>query len=331
MKSERDYGIDLIRGFSVLYIVSYWHLFNYTEAFRAYYNPFTHNLTNIILASFVFVSGYLIAGKNLEITWGNVLSFWYKRLIRIYPLYALALLLFYFNNIASKEVLIKGALLVSMFMPPAPPTLWFITMIMLFYLIAPLLIRYVNNLPIYLVINIILMVIFSFAEESKVFIFYPSFALGLWLKANPNWLKKVQEQQFIITVVFTLLYYFHFTEIYRSAPRDFLTINIIFINMGAILFYFYSGQIMRKIKFSQPVQTISYASFCMYLFHRPIFSLTRYTFFPVSETAQVIYLLVVAVPLIIVISLLIQTIYDRFCLPWLNPQVKANKELIKQK
>lgn len=311
MKSQRNYGIDLIRGISVFYIVSYWHLFNYTQAFRGYYNPFTHNLTRIILASFVFISGYLIASKNFKINWQNILTFWRKRLIRIYPLYALALVLFYWQNIANSQTLIKAAFLLSMFFPPAPYTLWFITMIMIFYLVAPFLLKYANNLNIYLVLTGLLWLIFLFKGTSEISLYFPSFALAIWLRANPQWLDKLQQQQLILTITFVILFVLKITG-YLS--MKWLGIEIFFINLGAILFYFYSYQIMNRVKYTGLIEQMSYVSFGMYLFHRPIFSFTKSVFFPSGETAQVIYLLGVALPLTIIISWLIQKLYDRFVL-----------------
>ena len=326
MKSDRNYGIDLIRGLSVFYIVSYWHLFNYTEAFRGYYNPVTHYLTRIILASFVFISGYLIASKNQEITWRNVLIFWSKRLIRIYPLYLLALCLFYWRDIASSTTLIKAGFLLSMFSPPAPPTLWFITMIMIFYLLAPFFLRYVNNLPFYLGLSIVFWLVFFFKGTWEISLFFPSFIIGMWLQGNPKWLNKLKQQQFGLTIIFIILYIAEINKV-----SDWLFLQIIFINLGAILFYFYSCQIMNKVRQSSIVATLSYSSFCMYLFHRPIFSVTQSIFFPNSEIAQVIYLLGVGVPLIILISWLIQKLYDRLMLSsrlFSSPKLDTNKEKV---
>ncbi|ELR99029.1 acyltransferase [Gloeocapsa sp. PCC 73106] len=310
MKSERDYGIDLIRSLSVLYIVSYWHLFNYTEAFRGYYNPVTHHLTRIILASFVFVSGYLIAGRKLDLNWKNIASFWQKRLVRIYPLYALALLLFYWFNIAQPDTLIRAGLLISMFFPPSPPTLWFITMIMLFYVLAPILLKSVENIGVYLGLNILLMSLFVLSGASwELYVFFPSFSLGILLRTKLDLLKKLQRKQVVLTIVFILLYWFNIIN--QSRGFIDISLHVIFLNLGAILFYFYSNQVMAKIRNKAIVGFFSYTSFAMYLFHRPVFTLTKNLFFPLGETEQVLYLLIVSLPLTVVISWSIQRLYDR--------------------
>lgn len=313
MKSKRDYGIDLIRGLSMLYIVGYWHLFNYTHAFRGYYNPVTHHLTRIILASFVFVSGYLIAAKKINLNFPNILVFWRQRLLRIYPLYLIALLLFYWQDIAQRWTLIKAGLLASMFFPPAPPTLWFITMIMWFYLLAPFLLNTNRNWGVFLIINTFLIGLFyQLGSTREMLTYFPSFGLGIFLRSRPILLKQLQQKQLILTITFLVFYWLNIINPNRELVD--LVFNVIFINLGAVLFYSYSNQIMAKFKYPKIILFLSYASFCMYLFHRPIFTITKKIFFPVGELEQVLYLLAVSLPLTIVISWLSQKLYDRLLL-----------------
>ncbi|MGB5733069.1 MAG: acyltransferase family protein, partial [Thiohalocapsa sp.] len=127
----RDIGVDFLRAASILYIVGYWHLIPYTEALPGYANLYTASLKFITLATFVFCSGFLLARQPVTLDLSTLRSFYSRRLLRIYPLYFLALLLFLVAAIAPAKQLLDGALLISMFQPPPLPTLWFITMIIL--------------------------------------------------------------------------------------------------------------------------------------------------------------------------------------------------------
>jgi surface polysaccharide O-acyltransferase-like enzyme len=67
IKTQRNIGIDLLRAVSLLYIVSYWHMFNYTNPFPLYNNFLTDIITRTILAVLVLISGFYAArGYRIE-------------------------------------------------------------------------------------------------------------------------------------------------------------------------------------------------------------------------------------------------------------------------
>lgn len=61
-------------------------MLDYTNAIPGHKNIITYRITWIILATYVFLSGYFIGGKNIEIQKQDLVSFYKKRVIRIYPL-----------------------------------------------------------------------------------------------------------------------------------------------------------------------------------------------------------------------------------------------------
>jgi len=95
LPKKRIVSLDLLRGLSVLYIVGFWHMFNYTQCFPQYYNFITLRLTLIILASYTFLSGYFIGLKDVILTSKSIKNFLLNRIMRIYPLYILAIVVFY--------------------------------------------------------------------------------------------------------------------------------------------------------------------------------------------------------------------------------------------
>ena len=63
-KPKINLTINLIRALSIMYIIGFWHLFNYTDAFFSYKNVITIRLTYIVLGVFYSaISGYFIGLK----------------------------------------------------------------------------------------------------------------------------------------------------------------------------------------------------------------------------------------------------------------------------
>jgi len=89
---QRNLGVDLFKFFAVFWVVGYWHIFNYVDFFPSYKNIVTNNLTRIALGFFVFVSG-LYCGNSLQDR--SHFQFIIDRLIHLYPLYLLAIFLFF--------------------------------------------------------------------------------------------------------------------------------------------------------------------------------------------------------------------------------------------
>ncbi|MFL6696444.1 MAG: acyltransferase family protein [Vitreoscilla sp.] len=134
---DKSLSVEVLRAGCVLYIVGFWHLMDYTHGLGGYNNAVTVRLTVIVLGLFTFLSGFLLARAPMRLGRSELKRFYAKRLLRIYPLYLLALLAFWALGIADRGIALKAALGISMLYGPPPATLWFVTMILVFYLIAP--------------------------------------------------------------------------------------------------------------------------------------------------------------------------------------------------
>ena len=179
--------IDMLRGASILYIVGFWHLMEYTPAFPSYENPITLRVTVTVLGLFVFLSGWLVGQRVIETSKEGVKIFYIKRFLRIYPLYLGAIGLFFICNLSDKTTLLKASMLISMFDGPAPPTLWFITMFMMFLLVAPLLVCAVKHETRFWAVaaiifgSLALIMRYSTAGDPRVVIYFPAFVCGIYL------------------------------------------------------------------------------------------------------------------------------------------------------
>jgi len=303
--------IEYLRAFSMLYIVGYWHLFNYTEAFPGYHNVFTYRLTFVVLGLFVFISGFLIARTTMKSK--NAIYFYKKKLIRIYPLYVLAVLLFYIYGINAAETSIKSLVFISMYDGPPPLTLWFIAMLLLFYLVTPFLLQLIDHPVKYLflialvfVLTLILRVIFK-AVDLRVLLYFPSFCLGIYCARQGLKIRLINMKSALLLFVPGLI--LSFIEI------DSWTLNklkdIPMVLSASYLIFVMSDLSEHRFKKVKLVSLLSYSSFAMYLFHRPVYITMKTVYFPENGPAQILYLITAALMMVAIISWCIQKAYDK--------------------
>ena len=93
------------------------------------------------LGTFSLISGYLIGGKYNCNTIKDALFFYKKRVIRFFPLFFLSAILLCFIGFNTLNQTVIALLGLSPFISPRPFTLWYISMIMIFYLLSPIVLR----------------------------------------------------------------------------------------------------------------------------------------------------------------------------------------------
>ena len=303
-------SIDYMRAVSMLYIVAFWHLLEYTNAFPQYKNLLTGVLTVSVLGLFVFISGYLVGGAKGRSL--SPLEFYKKRIIRIYPLYALAILLFYLYGINGSQTSLFSLLGLSMYYGPKPITLWFITAIVVYYLLAPLFLRVVNSSVGYLItfsvvfLSTIALYISLGTVDIRVALYLPCFAAGIYCSIHGiiNKFFNLKSMMAMLGIGIPLL----FVESGLLARNQLGYIPLI-LSLAYLIFYaFYRSE--RYLKASKIVTFLSYGSFAAYLFHRPIYSTMKSLYFPNNELFQVPYLIVVFFFVVMTISWGLQKTYD---------------------
>lgn len=310
---ERITAIEYLRAFCVLYIVGFWHLFDYTPAFSDILfdiKPITERITFTTLALFVFISGYLLGSKKNKAL--SPSKFLQKRLFRIIPLYFLAIFLFYLFSIDHTSTLFKALFGISMFYGPAPQTLWFICMLLFLYAITPLLLKVVGE-PIKffaLTLTFFLLMIasktFLSSLDPRQILYFPSFVLGLYC-ANFGFGKKpiVQIAAYASLIAGLLVSMIHFNS---------LTLNTIkyipFVTSASYLILSLCKKNEPYFKSNKIIFTLSYVSFSMYLFHRPIFLVMQKIYYPSNPIWQVLYLAGPCLLIIIAAAWFIQKSYD---------------------
>jgi len=319
LPSGRSLGVDLLRALCILYIVGYWHLIPYTSALPGYANWFTEGLKFVAMATFVFCSGFLLARQAVTLDPAGLWSFYRRRLLRIYPLYLLTLILFGLVGLASLAQVVDGAILVSMFDPPAMPTLWFITMIMVFYLVAPLLVRFAERPVVLLVMTVGLLLALAGEHQLvkpidlRILVYLPAFALGIAVQRQPILRAWLERRQWLLLVLAALM-----LPLSRIGNEGSLsgavTLMPLVLVSGAALFLV-SDRMASRLH-APTIGLLAYASFGLYLLHRLVFKAVIALHFPAQGWDQVGYLLLVALPLSILAGYGLQRGYDRLIARW---------------
>ncbi len=202
-------AFDFLRALAIAMIIPA-HLSNFlffTPLKLALYavDPYVANMG---LGLFIFMSGYLLYYNNNSIkSFQNVLSFYKKRLLRIYPLYWAALaaftLVFYIfapnlhsgflfpnaEHVFTFSNLIIHVLGLQIFLAPAYAspmlTLYFVGLIVAFYAIYPFIIMLSNNskqlllYPAVVYLGFLLISKVFNIIDNRFFMFFPTFIFGI--------------------------------------------------------------------------------------------------------------------------------------------------------
>lgn len=312
---------------SIFYIVAFWHMLDYTDAVPGFINNITIRTTYIILGIFIFISGYFIGLKKIELKKKKIIQFYLKKFLRIYPLYLCAICLFAILQISDYITLIKAAVAISMFLKPAPITLWFITMLISFYIVSPY-IAYacqamrIRTLMVFgssVIVCLLAYSHFTKLLDVRIILYFPAFVAGIFVANNENQyiLKKSQ----IIFLLVIICIFVSFQKINHRIP------NILMSTPMVVLCSILLFRASKKIVFSsnwacKTVFLLSYSSYCMFLFHRPIYIVMKQIYFPETSLFQVAYLFFICLPCVMLLSFFIQKAYDRAVdmltsvLPW---------------
>jgi peptidoglycan/LPS O-acetylase OafA/YrhL len=197
---KRLLELDAVRAVAILMIVAshlsyYFHsnLFGWNNVLGTY-------LVLFGLGTFFFLSGFVLGYNNRKFNaWSDVASFFKKRLLRIYPLYLVALAFAVgafillpsqsHFSLSSLQVLIYALGLQGLLAPRYVPDFymfWFVGVILLCYLTYPLMMRYGSNNKVRLLLisaaifALFLAIRLSFGiVDTRFFLYYFVFVSGI--------------------------------------------------------------------------------------------------------------------------------------------------------
>lgn len=300
---NRIVWIDAIRVICTFYIVGFWHLSSILYSSLPM-NNFTYQTTYCVLATFTLISGFFSASSHLNNV-KDIVAWYIKKLIRIYPLLTLACISFLIIGYMDVHTFIRCQLGIGIFFK-APRTLWYICMIMIFYFFTPFVLR-INNFFLKIVIFLIIEIAFYLlycilGMDERVYFYWIFFCIGLFIKEN-NYHTLINKN-YSFPIFSTILYFVISSRIGQSFNMFTVICAFSFIYSIASITYFILGR-FQKVRV---LEFLSYSSMCAYLFHRPIYA----CLYKIHGPFNLITAYVICIPIVVILSYLVQKIYDKF-------------------
>ena len=342
---------DLIRVFAI-FIILFHHLpgycFNFYDlrwlGIDADWSMLNEMNRYFGLGLFVFTSGYLLNLKKQTFPdWRVARSFFLKKLLRILPLYCIALILFCFmynmNEPIKIIIHILGLQLILRSESFSPMwTLWFIGMIIPYYALFILLkIDTVSRFykALFLIswpIIILEMGLLFDLTDLRLALYYGIFFFGIYC-AETDLLKRTKRASILAfswVLAFCLILYgnYDFLRLPFENMRTFVQINALMLCFILAIYAIFS-YLTEHIKDGRVIELIAYSSYGAYLFHRPVWYVLEKLLSRLdigSVYIDALILVGIGIPLIMLVSNISQTLYDKYCLnPWLSKSLDAQK------
>lgn len=320
LKSRRK-DLDIVRALCALWVVGYWHLVCYLPEGQSFYTPLGQCVTEIFMACFFFISGFLHNRYRFG-TKEDVRRFYFRKFQRFYVLFLLSAVTLYIANLYIGQAMFTGPLQLLLtltglttFFPPHAGMLWFMSMLMLFYLLTPFIMvkdaskRYLR-LALAMTSFLAWLVIFG-KLDIMVFVYFTVYAAGL--VCSPAMLERLRNSPYGIAIAAIIVSTGVSVCISDASIKGGIRLFITTADClaGTLLLLALSGHMAKSGIIAWVGGYIAYSSMCAYLFHRHFYSVigTVLEHLHISVTAPV--LMCVYLPVCITASFVIQKIYDR--------------------
>lgn len=189
----RDENIDIARALAIFYIVAVWHGDDYFG--NRWANPATAAVTAGALGFFFHASAALVSrGLVPPGTFRETAAFWRRRL-RIYPEYLLALALFAAFGLLGAKSALCGAFCLNPLLGVPLRTLWFVATLLLYQAAVPFLLWKNGGTGRILFRGALILAVlaavhrFSGTVDPRLIAYWPVFVAGLVLNRNASALR----------------------------------------------------------------------------------------------------------------------------------------------
>ncbi|UCE94824.1 MAG: acyltransferase, partial [Flavobacteriaceae bacterium] len=311
--TNRILSFDLLKVVALMYIIFGWHMDDYAGDILQ--TSIGRTLVIGALGIFVFVSGYTLTrscGGKVE-NLSDAGLFIKKRFVRIYPLYLSSLILaFAVSEISSKQFL-TGIFLLNAILNIHINALWFVTMIFIFYLLLPV-ILYTYSVARTLVLSFLFLFICVVINNSfglmdlRLTYYFPVFVLGILCSQHDKLFLFLKSTRWAIISAIILLILTYIPQSLKFSGFKYMYI------VGSLVFslspMIAAAELFSEVAKSNVFVRLSYASFCMYLYHRTVFYSLLQLYRPESDLMIVLFLGLAGFPLIFILSEWVQTGYD---------------------
>ena len=307
----RQRELDTLRALSMLYIVGYYHV----QAFWLVALPpiLATMIARIVLAFFCLLSGHLLASRYRLETTGDVGRFYGRRILRIYPLYFLALSAFLALELIPLSAYVRGVFLLHVYLQKPLLTLWFVSLLFFLYALTPLyLLKPSPRKTLLLTMALYLPALLVRPYASGYLV---AFGLGIFLAQQPG-VKNLFLRPLWPTVAASalLMIGMGFVVVRKNVGEAGLWQQLFGVAffVAAVPFVMFLSRVTTLIVPWRIVSLVSRASFALYLFHRVFYKLVLKPYCPPSHTiTSQLYLLCVLLPAAILVAHGVQIGYDR--------------------
>lgn len=309
-KSLKIVSFDIARAIGMLYIIAAWHVADYTSILSL--EPYGEYVTYGVLGMFMFVSGWLLDAKYAVSEKVNIKHFAKKRVLRLMPLYLIALVAFYFSGGINTKTLLLALFGLSSFIPPQPPTLWFVSLIIDFYLLFPFL-SYRKHHFSYLVFGIVYLSIYILCIVSpnidkRFLLYFPCFYAGILFDRYRLMQYLLKWHVFIGSIGLFCVCIWLDSVINTRIVR---LVNTTIISLAFTNVLIYLSDLMTRLSITKIFTMLAYSSMAAYMFHRQIIGVfRRFLIWPEDGIVRLLFLLLICVPVVLLGGYLIQLGYD---------------------
>lgn len=277
----------------------------------------------VLLGLFFFISGYFFS-RSFQRYNQTGISFFFSRLLRIFPPYLFALFLYVFVmeiSFRKKDLFIyllgTQFLFTPNFTKPVV-TIWFVSAILLFYLIFAVLLAKTRSAK-ELIIGAGLVFAGAYALhfwtgliDERFYKYFIVFLIGILLTRLVFLSKNLSGEQMLIKFIIAVLSTYIYSYALYLNPTSPLYIlgAVLFIISWAVLLF----ALATKIKFPfimEAAALVSYLSFFAYLLHRPIWHWLVRAFSIESSRDQIFFKLFPGLMAVFILSYFLQYGYDR--------------------
>lgn len=276
-------SLDNVRALCMIWIVGIWHLSEYCG--RSISNIYAQNVTYGVLGVFTLISGLMMGRyKNRILSLTDAMEFYKKRLLRIYPLFAISctslFVLYLLRNIqfvSSVSQYLLSMIGLSIVFSPAPQTVWYVSMLLLFYFLTPVFLYNTKGNKLSIIIRfavvygvfLLLSVMKIASVDERLFMLFPVYCIGLMMNTETISKKCTNRLRLWVGIIAFLGMSAVQTQLGEMAAG----IKIVY-TIGVIVFFSMFVMEIGTIipgRLEALLGKISYASMCAYLFHRQIY------------------------------------------------------------
>ena len=307
---QRNVVFDIARALCIIWIVCFWHMNDMIVPSQRFYDlnicPQILYITNGVLACFTFISGFFLSKKIIKEK-RDVSSFYAKRFFRFFIPLLITCMLFCIGGWLSPLQVISTCCGVAQLLPsPYPLTVWYLSMLILFYILTPLILlmnkRYYRGCAI-VFIYIVLLLYHYFVQhvDERLLLYYWFYFIPFIIQFNKSSLIII----FVVVVCMTLGSVF-----YKENILLLDIINRIGISSLLLMLILLLSWCICKITFmNNMLAIVAYASMFAYLYHREVYVAFKLLF---KEEHILVYYVPLVWIVIFMFSYWAQKYYDRF-------------------